>query len=354
MSRCQFYLFLSLLALEGFQLLFPGKAALLQLGFFELGIGFLLSQIGLSLDAGFLAMDQAVQVMVNGHGCLVETAQFFVICCQVCQEGLSPLFRSFQFLRRRLFFGRRRLAAVFDFRQESFTVAQFLQGQGPFIGQSFAVELTKLLQRFGLLLQGFQLLFKNAGQVADAFQIAFRFGNFSQAFGFSALKAADAGHFFKDDSPFFGLTVQDAVDTVLADDGHRILTDTGVGQEVMDILQAARPAVDIVFAVAGAEQAPGDDDFRKFRVQGMVAVIKIERYFGRPLRPAGLRTGKDDIFSTLAPQLADILFPHDPADGVGNVALAAAVRPDDGRHALIKVQSCLIGKGFEASQLHFQ
>ena len=133
-------------------------------------------------------MDQAVQVMVNGHGCLVETAQFFVICCQVCQEGLSPLFRSFQFLRRRLFFGRRRLAAVFDFRQESFTVAQFLQGQGPFIGQSFAVELTKLLQRFGLLLQGFQLLFKNAGQVADAFQIAFRFGNFSQASAFRPLK----------------------------------------------------------------------------------------------------------------------------------------------------------------------
>ena len=236
MSRCQLGFLLFLLLPQFFLLGFPRRLPLLELAFILFIGSLLLSQFGFSLNAGFLAMGQAVQFVVHGHGFFIEATQFFFFRRHGGHEGLAPLFGIGQCFGRFLFFRRCRLAAVFGFGQEAFAVAQLLQGQSSFIGQSFAVEGSELLQCFSLFLQGFQLLFEDTGKVADAFQIAFRFRNFSQAFGFSPLKAADAGHFFKDDPPFFRLAVQDAIDAVLADDGHGILTDTGVGKKDMDIL----------------------------------------------------------------------------------------------------------------------
>ena len=92
----------------------------------------------------------------------------------------------------------------------------------------------------------------------------------------SPFEAADTGHFFKDDPPFFRFAVEDAVDAVLTDDSHGILADTRIGKEDVDVFQAARPAVDIVFTVAGPEQAPRDDDFSELRIQCVVAVIEVQ------------------------------------------------------------------------------
>ena len=332
----------------------PGCLALLQLSGVVSGLGFVLGQFGLPLPAGFTAVDEAVQLVVDGHGFFIEAAQFFVVCRHDLQQGLAFSLGRCQFLGGLFFFCRRRHAAVLGFGQEAFAVAQFLQGHGPFIGQALAVEAAEFLQSFCLFLQWFQPLFEDAHEVADALQVALGLGDLAQAVGLAAFEAADASNFFKDDPPLFGLAVEDAVDAVLADDGHRVLADTRIGEEDMDIFQAARPAVDIVFTVAGAEEAPRDDDFREFRIQGVVAVIEVQRDFRCPLGPAGLGPGKDDVFRLLPPQLADILFPHDPADGIGNIALAAAIGTDDGRNALVEGQGRLICKGLESPQFHFQ
>lgn len=112
----------------------------------------------------------------------------------------------------------------------------------------------------------------------------------------------------------------------------------------MDIFQAARPAVDIVFTVAGAEEAPRDDDFREFRIQGVVAVIEVQRDFRCPLGPAGLGPGKDDVFRLLPPQLADILFPHDPADASEILLLPLPLGPTMAVMPLSKVRVVLSAK----------
>ena len=120
----------------------------------------------------------------------------------------------------------------------------------------------------------------------------------------------------------------------------------------MNILETARPFINEKFTFTGTKYASCHDDFRKFDVELMVAVVEIQRYFGRTLGTPLFRTGKDNIFRLLAAQLADVLFAHDPADGIGNIALAAAVRPDNSRDAFIKCQCCLICERFKSPQLH--
>ena len=44
----------------------------------------------------------------------------------------------------------------------------------------------------------------------------------------------------------------------------------------------------------------------------------------------------------------DALFTHDPADGIGNIALAAAIWPNNGRDPIFEIDIDLIGKGLEA------
>ena len=180
----------------------------------------------------------------------------------------------------------------------------------------------------------------------------FRFRYLAQSFLFTALIAADTGHFFKNDPTLLWLAVQDAVHPVLADDSHRILANTRISKQKMNVFQTARPLVNKEFTFAGAENPPCYDDFRKFDIELMIAIVKIQGYFCRSLGTPFFRTGKNNVLRLLTAQLADILFPHDPADGIGNIALAAAVRSDDSCDSLIKCQCCLICEGLKSPQFH--
>ena len=61
---------------------------------------------------------------------------------------------------------------------------------------------------------------------------------------------------------------------------------------------------------------------------------------------------QDHVLHLRAAELAAVLLAHDPADGVGDVRLAGAIRPDDGRDILAEVENGLVRKGFEP--LNFQ
>ncbi len=66
---------------------------------------------------------------------------------------------------------------------------------------------------------------------------------------------------------------------------------------------------------------------------------------GRLARIAAI---EDDVFHLLATQALRALLTHHPGDGVGDVALAAAVRADDGGHALVEGKLRPVRKGLEA------
>ena len=57
-----------------------------------------------------------------------------------------------------------------------------------------------------------------------------------------------------------GPGVEHGVDLALADDHVLLAADAAVGQQLLDVEQPARHAVDGVLAVAGAEQRAGDRD----------------------------------------------------------------------------------------------
>src|SRR6266496_4038457 len=53
-------------------------------------------------------------------------------------------------------------------------------------------------------------------------------------------------------------------------------------------------------------------------------------HFRRRRRLARVAAAEDHVFHPLAAQAFGALLAHDPRDGVGDVALSAAVGPDDG------------------------
>ena len=79
LSRRQLSRFLNLLGLQRLFLCLPGSLTLLQLGRIVCGLGLVLGEFCLPLPAGFTAMDQTIQFIMDGHGLFIETAQFFII-----------------------------------------------------------------------------------------------------------------------------------------------------------------------------------------------------------------------------------------------------------------------------------
>ena len=65
---------------------------------------------------------------------------------------------------------------------------------------------------------------------------------------------------------------------------------------------------------------------------------------GTPLR----RARENDILRARAAQVADVLLAEHPAHGIRDIALAAAVRADNRRDAVVEFNGNLVGKGLES------
>lgn len=65
-------------------------------------------------------------------------------------------------------------------------------------------------------------------------------------------------------------------------------------------------------------------------------VVKNQRDLGHIERLPRGRTGEDNVLRARAAQISDILLAEHPAHSIRNVALAAAVRPDDSRDAMVE------------------
>ena len=85
--------------------------------------------------------------------------------------------------------------------------------------------------------------------------------------------------------------------------------------------------------------------------QDAPVVLEGEVHLGQAERLARGAAVEDDVFHRVAAQLLGALLAHHPADGVGDVGLAAAVGPDDAGHALAEQQLGLVDERLEALDL---
>ena len=112
----------------------------------------------------------------------------------------------------------------------------------------------------GLALERAELAAHLAEQVLRRSEVAL--GGLEPALGLllALAELQDAGRLLDDRPAVLGPGVEHRVDLALADDHVLLAADAGVGEQLLDVEQPARHAVDRVLAVAGAEQRAGDRD----------------------------------------------------------------------------------------------
>ena len=111
--------------------------------------------------------------------------------------------------------------------------------------------------RVGLAFERAQLAPHLAQQVGEAKQVAL--GRFESALRLLAPLAEleDARGFLDDRPPVFGPRVEHRVELALPDDDVLLAADARVGEQLLDVEQPARRAVDHVLGIAGAEEHAG-------------------------------------------------------------------------------------------------
>ena len=153
-------------------------------------------------------------------------------------------------------------------------------------------------------------------------------------------EAGDAGRLLEDRAAVLGAGGEDGVDLPLGHHGVGRRADARVHEEALDVAEAAGRAVDEVLALAGAEDAAGDGDLVELEAELLLAVGD------EGLVVVG--AGEDDVGHRAAAQGGGPLLAEDPADGVRDVGLAAAVGADDGGDAGLEDESRLLREALEA------
>ena len=128
----------------------------------------------------------------------------------------------------------------------------------------FGTQFAVALGLGGLPLQRIDLpadFFENVEHARQILLRAFELGFGQPLLG---LEARDARRFFDNGAAVLRAVAENLADAALLDDGVAFRSQAGAHEQVLDVAQPRGSAVDQVFALAGAEQAPRDGDFRGF------------------------------------------------------------------------------------------
>ena len=205
-------------------------------------------------------------------------------------------------------------------------------------------------RRVGLALERSQLPAHFAQQVGEAQQVAF--GRLEPALGLLAAlpEFQDARGLFDDRPPLLGARVQHGVELTLPDDHVLLAADTGVRQQLLDVEQAARRAVDHVLRVTGTEERAGDRHLGELDRQQPGGVVDRERHLRAPQCRTVCGAREDDVVHLGAAQRSRALGPEHPRDRVDHVRLAGPVGPDDDADTRLELEGGLVREGLEALQ----
>ncbi len=128
------------------------------------------------------------------------------------------------------------------------------------LGLQFALKLAVAARLGSLPLEGIDLagdLFENVVDARKVLLGALQLG-FREAF--AGFELGDARGLLDNVAAILRLGAEDLADTPLFDDGVALRAQSGAHEDILDVAQPGGTAVDQVFALAGAVQAPGDGD----------------------------------------------------------------------------------------------
>ncbi len=182
--------------------------------------------------------------------------------------------------------------------------------------------------------------------VADPLQVPLRLLQAACRFLPTRPVDGDARRFFEEGPPFLGAEREGGVHQPLTDDGVGPLGEAAFGQQLRQVPQTDAAAVEEVFALAGAVGAAADGHLGEVDGEPAVAVIQRQQHLCHPRPRPSSAAGEDHIRRGLAPQHPQALLPKRPADGIGDVGLAGAVRPHDGGDAGGEDELGPTGEGF--------
>ena len=203
----------------------------------------------------------------------------------------------------------------------------------------------------GLALQALELLLHLVDDVVHAEQV--RLGGVELELGLAAagLVLRDAGGLLDEGAPVGGLAGEDLADLPLLDDGVGLAAQARVHEQLVDVAQPAHAAVHEVLGFAVPVEAPAH-----YALGGAVGAVAVEArnlevHLRHLQRLAGGAAVEDDVFHGSAAQALRALLPQNPIDGVGDVALAAAVRAHHPGDPALEAQLLLVAKALETHDL---
>src|SRR6185437_14162523 len=100
-------------------------------------------------------------------------------------------------------------------------------------------------------------------------------------------ESGNAGGLFDDGAAVVRLGAEQLANALLADDGVALGTEAGAHEDVLNVAQPAELAVQQIFAFAGAEETPGDDNFALLRRSVELAPADFQNHRLRPFRGGG-------------------------------------------------------------------
>ena len=232
-------------------------------------------------------------------------------------------------------------------------IVQILQPHGDLQKAQLIPEDQILFRLLRLVPQGLHLELQLRDLVVDPHQVLLGALQLPLGVLFPVAELGDAGGLLEDLPPVAAAGGENLVNPALADDGVALLAHAGVHEELRHVLEPDGLAVDVVLALAAAVIAAGHRNLRFLhRGEDALGVVQHQRHLGKAHLGPLLGAAEDDILHLGPPEPLSALLAHDPADGVGDIALAGAVGPHDGGDVLAKVQNGLVGEGFKA--LNFQ
>ena len=200
----------------------------------------------------------------------------------------------------------------------------------------------------GLTFQRAELSADLAQQVGQPVQVGFGGPQPPLGLLLTAPVFQDPGRVLDDHPPVLRTGVQYGVDLALGDDDVLLATDPDVGQQFLDVQQAAGRAVHRVLAITASEQGPGDGHLRELHRELAQRVVDGQRHLSPAQGSPGGRASKDDIVHLLGSHSARRLGAQHPRDGVHHVGLSTAIGPYDHRDTGLHLQGRRVSERLEA------
>ena len=201
----------------------------------------------------------------------------------------------------------------------------------------FAQALRKALKfvdLFGLGLVQFYGTAHAAQVVFHTFHIHLHAFKLPAGFLTLLLVLAHAGGFFEQHAAVVGLVRKNRLDHVGVHLRISAGTEARVKKQGMHVAKAAFLVVNQVFARTVTVHAAGHNHFGIFGIERSIAVINHNGNFGKAHGGTFFGSAKNHVLHLAHTERCCLLFAQNPADSVGNVRLAAPVRPHHGGETL--------------------